>query len=73
MKKKVELIKNTIYVYGKNLTEEELKKVLDYALDLDMEGNAKVFEFKEMLVIKVSKYSELEPNEVYADILKLLS
>ena len=71
--KKVELIKNTIYVYGKNLTEEELKKVLDYALDLDMEGNAKVFEFKDMLVIKVSKYSELEPNEVYADILKLLS
>ena len=71
--KKVELVKNTIYVYGENLTKEELKKVLDYALDLDIEGNAKVFEFKEMLVIKVSKYSELEPNEIFADILKLLS
>jgi len=70
--KKIELVRNTIYIYGDKLTEEELKKVLDYALDLDMEGNAKVFEFKDMLVIKVSKYSKLEPNEIYVDILKLL-
>ena len=71
--KKVELVKNTIYVYLNKLSEEELKAVADYALDLEMEEMARVIELKDMLIIKVSRYADLTPQEVYADILKLVS
>jgi len=71
--KKVEKIKNTIYVYVDKLSEEEYRKIMVYLSELEIEEEIKVIEIDNMLIVKVSKYSKFETNEIFVDILKLLS
>ena len=71
--KKVERLKNTIYVYVDKLSEEEYRKIIVYLSELEIEEEVKVIEVDNMLIIKVSKYSKFETTEIFADILKLLS
>jgi len=70
--KKVEKIKNTIYVYVDKLSEEEYRKIIVYLSELEIEEEIKVIEIDNMLIVKVSKYSKFETNEIFVDILKLL-
>jgi len=71
--KKVEKIKNTIYVYIDKLSEEEYRKIMVYLSELEIEEEIKIIEIDNMLIVKVSKYSKFETNEIFVDILKLLS
>jgi len=70
--KKVEKIKNTIYVYVDKLSEEEYRKIIVYLSELEIEEEIKVIEIDNMLIVKVSKHSKFETNEIFVDILKLL-
>jgi len=71
--KKIENTKNAIYINTKYLSEEELKHVADYLTDLELEEAAVVREFSDLIVVKVSRYATVTIEDVYVDLIKLVT